>query len=192
MWPLLFFSIITFACIIERLIFWRRVFSSNRNNLNFIAEKYSNLENLKINKDKNAIYNPYIKLLFKVKEFNLNNQKDVSIALSISLESIQYEFDKFNNFFLTTISVSPLLGLLGTVFGLINSFSFIDIGNIGVNSDEVTGGISEALISTAAGLIIAIITVIFSNYFKAIKNKQLRKMNEFCGKFETIYSIKNF
>ena len=192
MWPLLFFSIISFACIIERFIFWKRVVSLNRNNLNSIAEKFSNLENLQQSKNKNDLYNPYKKLLLKVKEFNLNNQKNLSIALSISLQSIQYEFDKFNNFFSTTIAISPLLGLLGTVFGLINSFSFIDIGNIGVNAEEVTGGISEALISTAAGLIIAIFTLIFSNYFKAIRNKQLRIMNEFCGKFETIYSIKKF
>ena len=192
MWPLLFFSIISFACIIERFIFWKRVISSNRNNLNLIAEKFSNLENLQQSKNKNDLYNPYKKLLSKVKEFNLNNQKNLSIALTISLQSIQYEFDKFNNFFSTTIAISPLLGLLGTVFGLINSFSFIDIGNVGVNAEEVTGGISEALISTAAGLIIAIFTLIFSNYFKSIKNKQLRIMNEFCGKFETLYSSKNF
>ena len=192
MWPLLLFSIISFACIIERFIFWKRVISSNRNNLNLIAEKFSNLENLQQSKNKNDLYNPYKKLLLKVKEFNLNNQKNLSIALAISLQSIQYEFDKFNNFFSTTIAISPLLGLLGTVFGLINSFSFIDIGNVGVNAEEVTGGISEALISTAAGLIIAIFTLIFSNYFKSIKNKQLRIMNEFCGKFETLYSSKNF
>ena len=192
MWPLLFFSIISFACIIERFIFWKRIISSNRNNLNLIAEKFSNLENLQQSKNKNDLYNPYKKLLLKVKEFNLNNQKNLSIALAISLQSIQYEFDKFNNFFSTTIAISPLLGLLGTVFGLINSFSFIDIGNVGVNAEEVTGGISEALISTAAGLIIAIFTLIFSNYFKSIKNKQLRIMNEFCGKFETLYSSKNF
>ena len=192
MWPLLFFSIISFACIIERYIYWKRIVSSNKNNLNLIAEKFSNLENLQQSKNKNDLYNPYKKLLLKVKEFNLNNQKNLSIALAISSQSIQYEFDKFNNFFSTTIAISPLLGLLGTVFGLINSFSFIDIGNVGVNAEEVTGGISEALISTAAGLIIAIFTIIFSNYFKAIKNKQLRIMNEFCGKFETLYSSKNF
>ena len=192
MWPLLFFSIISFACIIERFIFWKRVILSNRNNLNLIAEKFSNLENLQQSKNKNDLYNPYKKLLLKVKEFNLNNQKNLSIALAISSQSIQYEFDKFNNFFSTTIAISPLLGLLGTVFGLINSFSFIDMGNIGANAEEVTGGISEALISTAVGLIIAIFTLIFSNYFKSIKNKQLRIMNEFCGKFETLYSSKNF
>ena len=173
-------------------MFWRRVFTSNRNDLNLILESFCDLDNLQHNKNKKSNYNPYKNLLLKVKEFNFNNQKNLSIALGISLQSIQYEFDKFNNFFSTTIAISPLLGLLGTVFGLINSFSFIDIGNVGVNAEEVTGGISEALISTAAGLIIAIFTLIFSNYFKSIKNKQLRIMNEFCGKFETLYSSKNF
>ncbi len=190
MWPLLFFSIISFACIIERIIFWRKIISFNKNNLNSVVEKFSNLQNLQ--QTKKNIYNPYKNIILKLKEFDINNQKNLSIALSLSLQSIEYEFDKFNKFFSTTISISPLLGLLGTVFGLINSFSSIEIGNIGANSDEVTGGISEALISTAAGLIVAIFTLIFSNYFKAIKNKQLRKLNEFCGKFETRYSTKNF
>jgi len=190
MWPLLFFSIISFACIIERIIFWRRIVQYNNNNFNSVIEEFTNLENL--HQNKNSIYNPYKNLIFKLKEFDLNNQKNLSIALSLSLQSIEYEFDKFNKFFSTTISISPLLGLLGTVFGLINAFSSIEIGNIGANSDEVTGGISEALISTAAGLIVAIFTLIFSNYFKAIKNEQLRKLNEFCGKFETRYSTKNF
>ena len=190
MWPLLFFSIMSFAFIIERLIFWRKIVSYNQNNLNSVVEKFSNLE--KIQQTKNSINNPYKNLILKLKEFDLNNQKNLSIALSLSLQSIEYEFDKFNKFFSTTISISPLLGLLGTVFGLINSFSSIEIGNIGANSEEVTGGISEALISTAAGLIVAIFTLIFSNYFKAIKYEQLRKLNEFCGKFETSYSTKHF
>ena len=64
MWPLLFFSIISFACIIERFIFWKRVISSNRNNLNLIAEKFSNLENLYQSKNKYDLYNPYKKLFY--------------------------------------------------------------------------------------------------------------------------------
>ena len=128
----------------------------------------------------------------KIKDFDLSNQRNLSIALSISIESLQFEFDKFNNFFATTISIAPLLGLLGTVFGLINSFSFIEIGNVGINADEVTGGISEALISTAAGLIIAIFTLVFSNYFKSMKSKKIKLINEFCGRYESFFVHNNF
>ena len=79
-----------------------------------------------------------------------------------------------------------MLGLLGTVLGLIDSFSLINIGQAGVDNIEVTGGISEALVSTAAGLIVAITALLFSNYFSEnqevwaeIKNfSQLKKILE--------------
>ena len=192
MWPLLIFSILSVACIIERLIFW-----NNLNNFEIISNEiqlieFTDISYLKSLKKKDIQNNPYKKLLFKIKDFDLSNQRNLSIALSVSIESLQFEFDKFNNFFSTTISIAPLLGLLGTVFGLINSFSFIEIGNVGINADEVTGGISEALISTAAGLIIAIFTLVFSNYFKSIKSKKIKLINEFCGRYESFFVHNNF
>ena len=192
MWPLLLFSILSVACIIERLIFW-----NNLNNCEIISNdiqliEFTDISYLKSLKKKDIQNNPYKKLLFKIKDFDLSSQRNLSIALSISIQSLQYEFEKFNNFFATTISIAPLLGLLGTVFGLINSFSFIEIGNVGVNANEVTGGISEALVSTAAGLIIAIFTLVFSNYFKSLKTKKIKLINEFCGRFETFFALKNF
>ena len=192
MWPLLIFSILSVAFIIERLIFW-----NNLNNFEIISNEiqlieFTDISYLKSIKKKDIQNNPYKKLLFKIKDFDLSNQRNLSIALSVSIESLQFEFDKFNNFFATTISIAPLLGLLGTVFGLINSFSFIEIGNVGINADEVTGGISEALISTAAGLIIAIFTLVFSNYFKSIKSKKIKLINEFCGRYESFFIHNNF
>ena len=192
MWPLLLFSILSVSCIIERIIFWNKLNNYLKVSNDFQINQLTDISYLKSLKKKDIDNNPYKKLLFKIKDFDLSSQRNLSIALSISIQSLQYEFEKFNNFFATTISIAPLLGLLGTVFGLINSFSFIEIGNIGVNANEVTGGISEALISTAAGLIIAIFTLVFSNYFKSIKIKKIKSMNEFCGKFETFFSLKNF
>ena len=192
MWPLLLFSILSVACIIERFIFWNNINNCEIITNDFQLIQFTDLSYLKSLKRKDIQNNPYKKLLFKIKDFDLSNQRNLSIALSISIESLQFEFDKFNNFFATTISIAPLLGLLGTVFGLINSFSFIEIGNVGINADEVTGGISEALISTAAGLIIAIFTLVFSNYFKSIKSKKIKLMNEFCGRYESFFVHNNF
>jgi len=192
MWPLLLFSILSVSFIIERIIFWNKINRYLKVSSDSQINQFTNISYLKSLKKKDIDNNPYKNLLFKIKDFDLSSQRNLSIALSISIQSLQHEFEKFNNFFSTTISIAPLLGLLGTVFGLINSFSFIEIGNVGVNANEVTGGISEALISTAAGLIIAIFTLIFSNYFKSIKNKKIKLMNEFCGKFETFFSHKNF
>ena len=192
MWPLLLFSILSVSCIIERIIFWNKLNNYLKVSNNFQINQLIDISYLKSLKKKDIDNNPYKKLLFKIKDFDLSSQRNLSIALSISIQSLQYEFEKFNNFFATTISIAPLLGLLGTVFGLINSFSFIEIGNVGVNANEVTGGISEALISTAAGLIIAIFTLVFSNYFKSIKTKKIKLINEFCGRFETFFALKNF
>ena len=192
MWPLLLFSILSLSCIIERIIFWNKLNNYLKVSNDFQINQLTDISYLKSLKKKDIDNNPYKKLLFKIKDFDLSSQRNLSIALSISIQSLQYEFEKFNNFFATTISIAPLLGLLGTVFGLINSFSFIEIGNVGVNANEVTGGISEALVSTAAGLIIAIFTLVFSNYFKSIKTKKIKLINEFCGRFETFFALKNF
>ena len=192
MWPLLLFSILSVSCIFERIIFWNRLNNYLKVSNDFQINQLTDISYLKSLKKKDIDNNPYKKLLFKIKDFDLSSQRNLSIALSISIQSLQYEFEKFNNFFATTISIAPLLGLLGTVFGLINSFSFIEIGNVGVNANEVTGGISEALVSTAAGLIIAIFTLVFSNYFKSIKTKKIKLINEFCGRFETFFALKNF
>ena len=192
MWPLLLFSILSVSCIIERIIFWNKLNNYLKVSNDFQINQLTDISYLKSLKKKDIDNNPYKKLLFKIKDFDLSNQKNLSIALTISIQSLQFEYEKFNNIFSTIISISPLLGLLGTVFGLMNSFSFIEIGNVGVNADEVTGGISEALVSTAAGLIIAIFTLVFSNYFKSIKSKKIKLLNEFCGRFETFFALKNF
>jgi biopolymer transport protein ExbB len=191
MWPLLLFSIISVSCIIERLIFWNKINNYVKVINSLQINNFTDISYIKSLNKKDIGDNPYKKLLFKIKDFDLSNQKNLSIALKISIQSLQFDFEKFNNIFSTIISISPLLGLLGTVFGLINSFSFIEIGNVGVNADEVTGGISEALVSTAAGLIIAIFTLVFSNYFKSLKIKKIKLINEFCGRFETFFVLKN-
>ena len=193
MWPLLLISITSLACILERFSYWKNLIKINDKKLKITVEKYS-----MISYSKDFIKNPSSlipleKVLFQslqiIDESLLMDKKniDIKLALEISIQSIQSEFGKFSNLFSTIITVSPLLGLLGTVLGLINSFSFIKLGESGANVQEVTGGISEALISTATGLIIAIITLVFSNYFNSLWKKQNAILNQYCGKFEMLY-----
>ena len=193
MWPLLLISITSLACIFERIAYWKDVIRKNDSKLMITVEKYANISSVDFIKQNGISSIPLEKVLLdslKIIDRSLltdKNSIDLKLALEISIQSIQSEFGKFSNLFSTIITVSPLLGLLGTVLGLINSFSFIKLGESGVNAQEVTGGISEALISTATGLIIAIITLIFSNYFNSLWRKQNSILNQYCGRFEMLY-----
>ena len=193
MWPLLLISITSLACIFERIAYWKDVIKKNDSKLMITVEKYANISSVDFPKQNGISSIPLEKVLLDSlriidRSFLIDkNSIDLKLALEISIQSIQSDFGKFSNLFSTIITVSPLLGLLGTVLGLINSFSFLKLGESGVNAQEVTGGISEALISTATGLIIAIITLIFSNYFNSLWRKQNSILNQYCGRFEMLY-----
>ena len=194
MWPLLIISITSLACIFERLTYWKSSLIRMDSELFEIIERYSIINSLN-NSDKlkksplslEKVLSDTLKIIDK-SYLEEKSNIDIKLALEISVQSIQSEFGRFSNLFSTIITVSPLLGLLGTVIGLIESFAFITIGEYGINAKEVTGGISEALISTASGLIIAIITLIFSNYFNSLWRKQNSLLNEFCSRFEMLYT----
>ena len=66
----------------------------------------------------------------------------------------------------TIITLSPLLGLLGTIIGMINSFNVMATAGLG-QPHAVTGGVAEALVCTAAGISVAVVTLIPYNYFLA-------------------------
>lgn len=67
----------------------------------------------------------------------------------------------------TTTTISPLLGLLGTIVGMIGAFNAISAQKAGGNTDAVLGGVAEALYATATGITIAVICFIAYNYFAA-------------------------
>jgi len=67
----------------------------------------------------------------------------------------------------TTTTIAPLLGLLGTIVGMIGAFNHIANGQSHGNNDAVLGGVGEALYATASGLIVAVVCFIAYNYFSA-------------------------
>jgi biopolymer transport protein ExbB len=77
----------------------------------------------------------------------------------------------------TIASVSTLLGLLGTIAGMIKIFSVISLQSV-VNPSTLAGGISEALYTTAAGLTVAIPTLIFYRYLSSKSNSLIVEMEE--------------
>ena len=80
---------------------------------------------------------------------------------------VVHELERYLNTLGTIASISPMLGLLGTVFGMIQVFSVITTVGVG-NPHVLAGGIAQALITTAAGLIVAIPALIFHRYFRGL------------------------
>ena len=187
MWPLLFISIVTLSCIIERLVFWSNLNSKDKRTANLILDQYKKNSKGFIDFLQNKKDNPYSQLLINIFNMEFFNEKDFEKGLEINLINKNKEFNKYGSIFNLTIGIAPLLGLLGTVLGLMNSFSFIDLGSVGTNTKEVTGGISEALVSTAYGLIIAIFTIIFSSYFNSLKRNEIISLREFGVKFQILF-----
>ena len=86
----------------------------------------------------------------------------------------------------TMITVAPLLGILGTVTGII--FSFDMLGHFGIeNPQSVTAGIAQALITTAAGLGIAIFTIFPYNYFNSKVEEATTTLELYATNLEIIY-----
>ena len=85
--------------------------------------------------------------------------------------------EKNINFLGTLSAIAPLLGLLGTVLGIIESFLVIDIGSSG-NASTMMPGISKALITTAVGMLIAIPAMIAYRYFQRVVHEYIAELEQ--------------
>ncbi|WNM61986.1 MotA/TolQ/ExbB proton channel family protein [Candidatus Nitrospira neomarina] len=84
----------------------------------------------------------------------------------------------------TVITLGPLLGLLGTIIGMISSFGIMAETGLG-NPHAVTGGVAEALICTAAGICVAVITLIPYNYFLSQVEQETERIEQYATQLQT-------
>lgn len=109
--------------------------------------------------------------LGKILVAGLKNRNQPREYIKVSIEErgreVIHELERFLNTLGTIASISPLLGLLGTVIGMINVFAAITKHGIG-DPANLASGISEAMITTAAGLSVAIISLVFYRYFRRL------------------------
>ena len=87
----------------------------------------------------------------------------------------------------TIITLGPLLGLLGTIIGMIDSFGIMAESGLG-QPHAVTGGVAEALVCTAAGIFVAVTTLIPYNYFLARVEKETERIEHYATRTESALS----
>ena len=111
----------------------------------------------------------------------LNNRKRSREVIKEAVEDtgrhVVHDLERFLNTLGTISGISPLLGLLGTVIGMIEVFSAIMISGVG-DANVLAGGISQALITTAAGLTVAIPSYFFYRFFRGMVAEYVISMEE--------------
>jgi biopolymer transport protein ExbB len=189
MWPLLGFSVLAAALIIERIIFWGRINNRQNKVVREVLQLYrlnnvvGALDKLQKNDDL-----PIARIFLAALELEEPTPEEFRLALESEAQAEIPLLKRFQNIFETIIGLAPLLGLLGTVLGLIASFASLNIGDVGGSKTTgVTAGISEALVSTASGLVVAIFTLLFANTFRGLYQRQIARIQEYGGQLELLY-----
>jgi len=181
MWPLLGCSLVSLTITIERLFFWWRqkcAFSSQRIEriLECVdAKDYAGAASVD-GMARDAV-SGMLAAGLKHREHGLSEAMQVEAGSRI--DAMKQGLSVLD----TIVTMAPLLGILGTVLGIIASFDLLGASGI-EDPKAVTGGIAQALITTAAGLAVAIVSLIPLNYFVARTQRETRRLEQIATQFE--------
>jgi biopolymer transport protein ExbB len=175
--PLIISSIIAFAIVLER--FWtlkkekvvpQKIIDDMHNAIkrNAVDDKF--LAKMRLD-------SPLGKVLAAGLDKRHSSREQVKESLQEAGNHVSHELETFLNALGTVAAITPLIGLLGTVVGMIAVFTTITTAGVG-DPSELAGGISTALITTATGLTIAIPSLIFHRHFKAKIETFIIKMEQ--------------
>lgn len=188
MYPLLGFSMLAMALILERLTFWIKIARRQEHLVRDILALYRRSPQSAFIKLEQNTDLPIARIFLAALELDRPTPEEFRLALESAAQAEIPLLKRFNTVFETMIGLSPLLGLLGTVLGLIQSFAALKIGDLGGGKTlNVSAGVSQALISTAAGLIVAIFTLLFANTFRGLYLRQIALIQEYGGQIELLY-----
>ena len=188
MYPLLAFSLLAIALILERIVFWQKIAKREKRIAREVLYLYPRDFQAAFHKLEQNSDLPMARVFLAALELEQPTPEEFQLALESAAQAELPILNRFTSVFETIIGGSPLLGLLGTILGLIQTFASLRIGDIGsTRASNVTGGISEALISTASGLCVALFTLLFANTFRGLYRRQLAVMQEYGGKLELLY-----
>ena len=190
-WPLLFLSILALGTIVERIWFWSKVLLKEEQILNNIMDVATS--NWRKTEEIASRYrnHPLGKFLYTPLQLDKPDPEVFHLALETGADDELTLMRKGDKILESVIALAPLLGLLGTVLGLIRSLGSISVSDLGTASTSgVTLGIGESLISTAVGLIVAIISLAFYRIFQAFWFNQVRIFRKAGSDLELIYRQK--
>ena len=178
--PLLASSVIALTVIVERLCFWRRLRTRRgvRDVLALVAEG----DLPQAMQAASSSRHPVSRVLAAgIAAKHLSPSTAMQAAAQAELSQARRYLPILD----TVITLAPLLGLLGTITGMISAFGIVSEAGLG-QPHAITGGIAEALIATATGLLIAIMTLIPYNYFRSRVERLTDAMEEQSTRLELL------
>lgn len=188
MWPLLALSILALSVIVERLGFWFKIFSQEREIVERILDAAQQNWQSATELARKFSYQPAGRFLYAPLRLSTPDPEVFRLALESTAEDEIAAMRQGEKILEAAIALAPLLGLLGTVLGLIQSLGSITLGQISSSSSAgVTTGIGESLISTATGLIVAIVSLIFYRLFQGFAVNQIKVFRRAGSELELLY-----
>lgn len=187
--PLLILSILSLTAIFERAWFWFGVLTKEREIVNRVLDTIRRSDWVTATDVARQAYDqPIGRFLYSPLQLKNADPELFRLALETSADEELAGMRRGDKILEAVIALAPLLGLLGTVIGLIISLRNIRIGDIGgASTAGVTSGIGEALISTAGGLVVAIFTLVFYRIFQAFLFNQIKVFRKAGNELELLY-----
>ncbi len=170
--PLLILSVCSVALIIERICFW--ISLTGRSHLERLDGLNSALQAGDADRARSMVTgdsSPYGRVVDRM----LDDGTSDAVAMQ-AVDSIRSGLDRYMVVLSTIITAAPLLGILGTVIGIIQSFQLLGSQSTLTDPREVAGGIASALITTAFGLIVALVTLFPYMIFKAQSSNAIGRL----------------
>ncbi len=188
MWPLLALSILSLSVIIERLWFWIKVLTHEREIVSRVVDAARDNWAAAMQLAKRATDQPIGRFLYAPLRLAKPDPEVFSLALEATAEDELASMRQGEKILEAVIALAPLLGLLGTVLGLIRSLGSIRLGDLATSSaSDVTLGIGESLIATATGLIVAIFSLVFYRLFQGFVVNQVKIFRKAGSDLELLY-----
>jgi len=186
--PILVCSILLLAVFIERIIFYKKTSIDYRLLMITITDriKHNKIDEAKSLCGRND--GPLCHMIYHFLErWHTDEDKEIIIR-DISERSIR-SVERFGGVISTIATISPMLGLLGTVTGMMKSFS--GLAKLGPSArDLLAQGITEALITTALGLLVAIPSIMFYNYMVSKADEFIREIEFIANSLDDLYQAK--
>ncbi len=190
MLPLLICSVLLISIVIERIWFLQKRLVSPEGLLRTFIN-HSKDQSITIQQQDSYVESSSLgELLVTAYRFKDKPRNIVEDKLEEASSNVRMKLERNLNMLGIIASISPLLGLLGTVVGMITVFANINLVDGSSNSDLLASGISEALITTAFGLLVAVPGLIFYKYFSARVNLHMLNMQNELSKFVDFLDLK--